>query len=406
MVPPRHAHRSVRGQGYRATRPRGYAGLILLSLLLVIAVVTGPLVTGSVLAERQPERSSEPTLVMADGPRLTARASYAVDVTHGVELWAARADESLAPASTAKMLTALVVRRILQEDETIRIEPSDLVDPTIYANASLQPGDEVTVRGLLAALLIASAGDAARALARVGGMRLDGNAADPRAVFVAAMNTEARRLGLRTSWFLTPDGRDAPGQGTTARELAIVAAALLTDPLLSSLVATPRFELAIGGVSPRTVTLLNTNELLGWNGVIGVKTGTSLAAGQCLVLALRRGGALVIAVLLGSSDRYTDARQLVSWLDRHYRWIPLDASAFPELAALAGSGIVPAVSPTILVPSAAADQVSIEIERRAGPARWVAGTVRLRNGTEELVAVPLIRLDRLELPSANRDADG
>jgi D-alanyl-D-alanine carboxypeptidase (penicillin-binding protein 5/6) len=97
----------------------------------------------------------------AERPTLTARASFAVDITAGVELWAQEADRPLPPASTTKLMTALVVRRWLRPDESITIRSDDLVDPAVYANAGFQPGDRVTVTDLMAAMLIASAGDAA-----------------------------------------------------------------------------------------------------------------------------------------------------------------------------------------------------------------------------------------------------
>ncbi|MCS7246452.1 MAG: serine hydrolase [Thermomicrobium sp.] len=329
-----------------------------------------------------------------DEPVLRARAAYVVDVTAGVELWARDADEPMPPASTIKMLTALTARRLLSLEERVVIRADDLVDPTVYANAGFRPGDRVRVHDLLAALLVASAGDAARALARVGGARLAPEAADPRRVFVSAMNAEARQLGLRGTRVLTPDGRDTPTQVTTARDLAMVAARLLSDPVLAKLVATPTVEIGIEGAAARKGRLWNTNRLLGEPGVLGVKTGTSTAAGECLVTAVRRGNNVVILVVLGSVDRYAETRTLLDWLDRHYRWVTVDGRTFPELAALWRLGVVPAIVPTLLLTAAQAERLEMEIEitDRAG-ARRIVGTVRLRTGTVGLVVVPLVRSD-------------
>ncbi|MFN3336925.1 MAG: hypothetical protein ACK42I_05410, partial [Thermomicrobium sp.] len=120
----------------------------------------------------------------------------------------------------------------------------------------------------------------------------------------------------------------------------------------------------------------------------------SPAAGQCLVAAVRRGHDIVVLVILGSQDRYRDAHVLLGWLDQHYRWLTLDGSTFPELAVLRRSRIVPALTPTIVVPADRAQEVELDITYR--PAAWrTVGTVRLRIGTVDLVAVPLVRIDQL-----------
>ncbi len=339
---------------------------------------------------------------LTDTPVVTARASFVVDITAGVALWSDDADARLPPASTTKIITALTVRRVLAPDEWVIVEPGDLVDRMIYSNAGLQVGDRLQVRDLLAALLVASAGDAALALARVGGQRIAVGEEDARAAFVAAMNEEARRIGLRSSVFVTPDGRDVPGQVATARDLAIAAQYLLSDPLLAELVAAPSIEIEIEGPQARKVTLANTNQLLAASDVIGVKTGTSPAAGQCLVAAVRRGHNIVVLVILGSQDRYADASVLLSWLDQHYRWLTLDGSTFPELAVLRRFRIVPALTPTIVIPADRAPEVKLDVTYR--PAAWgTVGTVRLRIGIVDLVAVPLVRVDQLgNMPSSER----
>jgi D-alanyl-D-alanine carboxypeptidase (penicillin-binding protein 5/6) len=327
------------------------------------------------------------------GPAVSARAVFVVDVTAGVELWSVNADEPLPPASTAKIVTALTIRRFLAPEERVTVTATDLVDPAVYSHAGLQLGDELTVRDLLAALLIVSAGDAAQALARAAGERIAPSGSDPIAAFVAVMNEDAQRMGLTRSRFLTPDGRDVPGQVTTARELAVAAAQLLADPVLAPLVAADRMEIVIEGANARRQLLVNTNQLAGARDVLGVKTGTSPEAGQCLVLALRRGHDTVLIVLLGSRDRYRDAEAIREWLDTRYRWITLDGASFPELATLAARGIVPALTPTFLVPAESLDCLRLEIVETTSAGRW-RGAVRLQFGTSDLAVVPLIEARR------------
>src|SRR5690606_2160233 len=170
----------------------------------------------------------------------------------GATLAAVNPDMPYPPASTTKMLTALIVRQHAALDEVITIEPGDLVDEVIYAHVGLRAGDRVAVRDLLAGLLVPSGGDAARARARVVGARLDPAAANPRAAFVAEMNRVARRLGMRSTHFVNPDGRDAPGQRSTARDLAILGAALLKDPFLADVVAQRVTTISVEGPNARS----------------------------------------------------------------------------------------------------------------------------------------------------------
>ncbi len=341
----------------------------------------------------QPDGAEQQTVTSdTSGPVVSARAAFVVDITVGAELWSHAPDEPLAPASTTKLITALVARKVLALDDWVTITEDDLVDPTVYSHAGLRPGDRVRVHDLLTALLVASAGDAARALARAGGERLTLAGIAPREAFVAAMNEEARRLGMMRSRFLNPDGRDAPGQVTTARDLAIAAAALLADPVLAVMVDTERAVIAVDGPHARSITMTNTNLLVGRADVLGVKTGTSPEAGQCLVLAVQRGSDTVVVVVLGSRDRYVDVESILEWLDTRYRWITLDGRSFPELARLEADGIVPALVPTVLVPVEELARVGVAIEFQRDANRR-AGRVRLHLGTVELFVVPLIRVD-------------
>ena len=125
------------------------------------------------------------------------------------------------------------------------------------------------------------------------------------------MNAEATRLGMTQSHFVNPSGDDADGQVVTAHDLGVAARALLADPALRPIVALPTAEVRVGGPDARVIRLTNTNELVLTTGVYGVKTGTTENAGECLIVAYREAQENVIAVILGSTDRYADARALL-----------------------------------------------------------------------------------------------
>lgn len=255
--------------------------------------------------ETPPPRPIPPDLA------LTARAAILVDVATENVRYERQADEPVPPASTAKIVTALTAIAHLRPEEVVEIVPEDVVDPEAESAMGLQAGDTVTVQDLLVGLLLPSGNDAANALARVAGERLAGEQATPRERFTAAMNQTAERLGMADSYFHSPAGLDVDGQRATARDLARAARALLDDPALLPIVAMPSATVRVGGPQARVITLESTNLLLEEQGVYGVKTGTTELAGECLVFAYRDQREDVIGVVLGSQDRFGDARALL-----------------------------------------------------------------------------------------------
>ncbi|HEX3722107.1 MAG TPA: D-alanyl-D-alanine carboxypeptidase [Nitrolancea sp.] len=242
---------------------------------------------------------------------LSAKAVYLINADTGAVLFARDADAPRAPASTAKIVTALTVLNHARPEDVVTIAQSDVVDPTQESNMGLQVGDTVTVHDLLVGLFLPSGNDAANALARFAGERLSGSSQTPVQRFVAEMNVTAAKLGMKNSHFVNPSGDDVDGQVVTAHDLSIAARALLANPALQPIVSLPTADVRIGGPNARVVSLTNTNELVLTNGVYGVKTGTTDNAGECLIVAYRTQAENVIAVILGSEDRYADAGKLL-----------------------------------------------------------------------------------------------
>ena len=170
----------------------------------------------------------------------------------------------------------------------------------------LVSGETLTVRDLLYGLLLPSGNDAAVALAE--------HVAGSQDAFVRLMNETGAALGLKNTTFTNPHGLDDPAQVSTAVDLAALAKAAFAYPLLARIVATPTAQIA-----GRKLT--NTNELLGaYQGVDGVKTGTSDAGGECLVASVTRNGHRLLVIVLGSADRYADARTLLDYSTAGWRW--------------------------------------------------------------------------------------
>jgi serine-type D-Ala-D-Ala carboxypeptidase (penicillin-binding protein 5/6) len=257
-------------------------------------------------------------VVIQDQP-LSAQVAYAVDLSTGAQLYDLNGDMPFAPASTMKIVTALLTRQLLDTDALVTITEDDLIDPTVYSTMGLEAGDEISVGDLLRGLLIPSGGDAGMALARAGGEALGASEGDAVARFVDELNAFALNAGMDSSHFSNPVGDDAPDEMSTARDLVRATALLLDDQLLTAIVQTAEAQVEVGGPDARTLDLINTNQLLAREDVFGVKTGSEDAAGQCLIAGFWRGDARIITVVLGSADRYADTTALIDAIDAAYQ---------------------------------------------------------------------------------------
>jgi len=165
----------------------------------------------------------------------------------------------------------------------------------------LKPGEQLTAGDLLAATVVRSANDACRALA-------DDLSSD----FVAQMNARAAALGMRDTHFADPCGHDREGQYSTAADLARLAEQAMRHEEYLRLAAVERMSIRTLDGS-RTFALRNTNALIGrYPGAIGLKTGYTQGAGNCLVALAERDGVRVLAVLLNSPNRWWNAVGLLN----------------------------------------------------------------------------------------------
>lgn len=229
---------------------------------------------------------------------VTCTACLVVDDT-GRVVFERNASQTLPNASTTKMTTALVVRAATSPDEQVLV--SGAASATGGGGLDLHAGEAFSVEALLYALLLDSSNDAAVALAE--------HVSGSHGAFVAEMNLTARELGATETHYVTAHGLDMPGHGSSARDLALIAAELLGDPLLARIVDSARAKIE----GPRgTVLLENRNLLLeGYPGATGVKTGFTAGAGNVLVASAERHGRRLIAVAMHSEDAATDAAALL-----------------------------------------------------------------------------------------------
>jgi len=265
-------------------------------------------------------------------PHVSCRAWCIVAADSGELLWGHEANRMLDPASTTKIMTALVALRQASEHPELLAQDvvfSQRADETIGSTAGLAAGEIVPLRELLYGLLLPSGNDAAVAVAEHVGRGLiaeaatsDSSLADPLDRFVERMNQVAAELQLSETHFQNPHGLTSAQHKTSARDLAKLARAALADERFRQLVGTREYGCTVRSLAgyQRHVLWQNTNRLLETDGYLGIKTGTTDAAGACLVSSERRADRELIAVVLGatSSDgRYVDTRNLFRWAWRN-----------------------------------------------------------------------------------------
>jgi D-alanyl-D-alanine carboxypeptidase (penicillin-binding protein 5/6) len=328
-------------------------------------------------------------------PAIGARSAIIWDATAGVELFSKAPDERIPPASTTKMLTAMIGIDLLKLDTRITIDPRDISLPEYdESTMNLNAGDVVTFEDLLYGMLLNSGGDAARATARAAGtVLLAGAPGDPVARFVQEMNDRVARLGLQNSHFVNPHGDDAPGQYSSARDLLRIADEAMKRPDFARIVAIPAAtRQTVDG--KHVFPLTNTNTLLGQRaGVHGIKTGTTDGCGECLVIAQWGPGGRIIGVVLGATDRFSDMVTLLDWTNAAYRWVSVgQGTDLPGLgASLARWGVAfhdrhPVVLQAWEAPSL---RYQLLLEPGTGAAGEPRGQVVFLAGMREVARVPV-----------------
>lgn len=227
-------------------------------------------------------------------PALSAKHACLLDAVTGDVLFEKDADTPAPMASTTKIMTAIAVIEALPLDKEIEI-PAEAVG-TEGTSAYFKEGERLTVRDLLYALMLSSANDAAVTLA----IACDGSVS----LFAERMNRLARELSLQSTHFENPHGLPADGHYTTAKELALIAAYAMKNPVFAEIVGKKSYTCK---TSLCTRTFQNHNKLLSFSkDAIGVKTGFTKASGRCLVGAAERDGALLISVTLSAPNDWND----------------------------------------------------------------------------------------------------
>jgi D-alanyl-D-alanine carboxypeptidase (penicillin-binding protein 5/6) len=248
-------------------------------------------------------------------PEITAGTGLVMDMRNGQVLFGKDAEKKMYPASTTKILTALVVLKNCALDEPVTVSEKAVLPGG--SAVGLQPGERLSVQDILYAMMLSSANDGAESLAEHVGGSVEG--------FAAMMNKEARNLGAANSHFVNPHGMPNAEHYTTAKDLAIIARAAMQNATFRKIVGTYHHRIERNLPKPvdgiPQVDFVNHNRMIWpssmfyYQGATGMKTGYTVAAGQCLVASARRGDRELLSVVLNSQgyDVYKDTRILLDY---------------------------------------------------------------------------------------------
>lgn len=250
---------------------------------------------------RRKEFSAEP-------PALTARSAIAIDVDSAVNLYKKNETMQLWPASTTKVMTAVVALDAYDLDEIVIVK-NPLTEGSVMG---LVDSEQISVEHLLYGVLIQSANDAAYVLAT--------HHSEGMAGFVDQMNRKAREIGLENTHYVDPAGFDNEKQFTTVADLARLSSYALQYKTIEKMVGIPAITVS-DATFQHFHALRNVNQLLGSvPGVAGVKTGWTENAKENLINLTIRNGHRVLTVVLGSDDRFGETVTLTEWVYSSHDW--------------------------------------------------------------------------------------
>ncbi len=286
---------------------------------------------------------------------IEGEAGMIIEAISGRVLWQKNPHKRMHPASTTKIVTAMVALESLELDDTL-VSPAD-AKAVGGSTLHLKKGEKLSVEDALYATMLRSANDVCHAFA----VQIAGSDA----AFAKQMNLWAAEQGALNSNFCNPHGLSEKEHLTTASDLALMAQAAMENEVFAAIVRTPKRTIA-RSMNEKDTVLLSRNEYLNLDPTAdGIKTGYTEAAGRCFVGSATRNGFRVITVVLKSKDAFADHRAMLDWTYQNYR---LERTTSPTVALLD-------------VPVAQGEQRSV----RARPT--VAVPLLARTGAEQSVEI-------------------
>lgn len=266
---------------------------------------------------------------------IESEAAIMIESSTGKVIYSKNGEERRYPASTTKILTAIIAIEKCSLDEMATVSEYAVTSiPSGYTNANIQVGETLSIKDLLYALMLASANEAAIVIAE----HISGSHSE----FVNLMNETAKSIGCTNTHFTNSNGMHDENHYTTAHDLALITQYAMKNETFRQIVATTSYTLPATKVYPYTSrTFSNSNSLIIVNNnnvennyyypnAIGVKTGFTSPAGNCLVAAANNNGLEFITVVLGAPDknvRYADSINLFNFAFNNYSFVKLKSAS-------------------------------------------------------------------------------
>lgn len=259
--------------------------------------------------------------IYADELNLTGEAAILIDVDTMEILYSKNPHQKLYPASTTKIMTGILAIELGNMSDIVTVD-QEIVNLTDGSHIALEVGEQLTLEQLIYALLVESANDAALAIAKHISGSID--------KFVKLMNEKAKELGALNTNFVNPNGLPDEQHVTTAYDLALMAKYAMENEIFRNIVKNYTYTIPQTNKKSQERVLWSNNRLLyssekinvdgvqttiKYDGVNGVKSGYTIAAGQCLVTSYEKDGHRLIAVVLKSSGKniYSDTHKLLNY---------------------------------------------------------------------------------------------
>ena len=245
-------------------------------------------------------------------PSIYGKAAITVDVSTGEIIYAKNVDKQMYPASTTKLMTALLLAQNREKTDNIKYTQSAKDQPADSLNVNLHPiGLDETMSGsdVMDGMLLYSANDLA--------YMISDNVGKNSTNFMKMMNDKAVKLNMTRTHFVTPNGLNRPDHYTTPYDMSILARSAFLNPWVKETMS--KKQTTISTSKGTTFKIKNTNKLLGIDGCIAGKTGYTSKAGRCLVAFYMRNGREIMGVVLGSVDNpqntyvYNDMEKIINY---------------------------------------------------------------------------------------------
>jgi len=241
-------------------------------------------------------------------PILTAVAAIAYDPNLEKILFQKNIHTKLAPASTTKIMTAIIASEHYNSGDLLTVPAAAIVGGSTMG---LSAGEQLTFRSLLYGMMLNSGNDAAYTIAYnyPGGLES----------FIAKMNERASALGATDTHFDNPAGFDSSNHYSSAYDLLLIGKEAMKNARLGTVFSTK--ETSVTSIDKtQSHVLKNLNKLLKEDGVLGMKTGTTEMAGESFVGLIERNNQTVLTVMLNSQDRFGETKNLIDWIFKNYSW--------------------------------------------------------------------------------------